>query len=174
MNTVDLVRIAKGDPVLAPFFGGVFPADLLLDVVPAYPSALIANTDTHTGSGKHWVAFYFTSGGNGEFFDSYGHSPGYYHRSWMKWIQLHSATWIYNRRRIQSTLSTTCGLHSLFFLYHRCAGLSMKDVQRLYTRDKFFNDQMAEEDLESHTHKDIVIKNEDFIINQLSRALNDL
>ena len=37
-----------------------------------YPSAYLANTDPSSLPGKHWVAFYYLSPTQLEFFDSYG------------------------------------------------------------------------------------------------------
>lgn len=174
MNTKDLIRMAKSDKMLKSLFMGVFPADILLNVRPYYPSCMIANTDMHQEPGKHWVAFFFTEDGKGEFFDSFGMPPQHYNLDWKKWLESNSYSWTYNRHCVQPILSATCGLHALFYLLHRCTGMTMSKIQRLYTTDAFFNDKMVEEDLEHHTNREIVIDNLEYVINQICLSLYDI
>ena len=112
-----------------------------------------------------------TAQGNAEIFDSYGHPPQYYHKAWLDWLKHYSNSLKYNRHAIQPIYSATCGLHCLFYLYHRKHGMTLEMIQEMYTTSKPLNDQLAEEDLESHTLKDITIDDSDFLINQLCTAL---
>lgn len=167
MNTKDIIKIAKGDPVMRDTFLGVFPADAVMNILPKFPSNLIINTDPHDEPGQHWVAFNFTRDGTGEFFDSYGKPPGYYHKCWEKWMNNSTLTWVYNSRPIQPLISASCGIHCLFFIFHRCAGMPMEDVMDMYTKNKFANDRLAEKDLEAHTRRKITINDEEFVFNQI-------
>lgn len=81
-TTFELWQAALQDPILAPVKQGVFPRDKL-HIVNKYPSGLIANTDPRDQSGTHWVAMYFISPWESEFFDSYGVSSRYL---WHEWI----------------------------------------------------------------------------------------
>lgn len=174
MNTKDLIRLAKSERTVKSYFMGVFPADLLIKVKPYYPSCMIANTDTYQGAGKHWVAFFFTHDGKGEFFDSFGKSPQHYHLEWRRWLESTSFSWIYNQNWVQPILSATCGLHSLFYLFHRCSGIKMSAIQRMYTTDRNYNDIMVEDYLEDRTNREIVIDNLNYVINQMCLSLYEI
>ena len=67
--------------------------------------------------------------------------------------------------------SATCGLHCLFYLYHRCQGLDVKTILKMYSTNLSLNDAMVEEDLESHILQDIEIDDSAFIVNQICDAL---
>ena len=53
--------------------------------------------------GEHWLAIYFDDDGKGEFFDSFGRSPGPYFANYM---DKHSSTWIYNDTQLQNLVSS--------------------------------------------------------------------
>ena len=76
-TTFELWQAALQDPMVASIMQGVFPRDKL-PVVNTYPSGMIANTDPHDQPGTHWVAMYFISPWETEFFDSYGFPPDTY------------------------------------------------------------------------------------------------
>ena len=111
-----------------------------------------------------------TAQGNAELFDYYGHPPQYYHKAWLDWLKHYSNSLKYNRHAIQPIYSATCGLHCLFYLYHRNHGMILEMIQ-MYTTSEPLNDQLAEEDLESDTLMDIIIDSSDFPITQLFTAL---
>jgi hypothetical protein len=163
----------RGDPQTRSQFMGVYPADFFIKSIPFYPAAIIINTEGHDHPGRHWVAIYLSENGHCDFFDSYGHPPQYYHEAWLHWIKYYSTSWRYNRLCVQPSYSMACGLHCLFFLYHRCHGMNLRQIQRLYTKDNLpLNDQIAEEDMESHLLEDIVIDDDKFIVNQLCSSLD--
>ena len=76
-TTQELWQACLFDPVLAPLMQGVFPRDRL-PVINTDPAGLIANTDPHDQPGTPWVAMYFESPRESEFFDSYGFPPETY------------------------------------------------------------------------------------------------
>ena len=78
MNTAEITRALEQDPITSKSFLGVFPSDKLPQPLDKHPCGFVANTDPSSKPGMHWVAFYFPSEGEGEFFDSYGRSPEYY------------------------------------------------------------------------------------------------
>lgn len=174
MNTISLLKLAHSNQALRRRFLGVYPADMAMLVRPEYPSCMIVNNDLHTEPGNHWVAFYFTDVGIGEFFDSYGKPPHHYHPEWNVWLSYYSCSWKYNRLCVQPDVSATCGLHALFYLLHRCMGMSMGQIQKLYTSNKCLNDKMVERDLELHTNLDIEIDHMSYIVNQLCNSLKDV
>ena len=76
-TTQELWQVSLHDPALAIAMRGVFPSDKL-PIIKTYPAALIANTDPHDQPGTHWIAMYFESPYESEFFDSYGFPPATY------------------------------------------------------------------------------------------------
>jgi hypothetical protein len=78
MNTAEITRALEQDPITSKSFLGVFPSDKLPQTLDKHPCGFVVNTDPSSKPGMHWVAFYFPSEGEGEFFDSYGQSPEYY------------------------------------------------------------------------------------------------
>ena len=73
-TTQELWQVSLHHPILASVTRGVFPSDKL-PIVNEYPSALIANIDQ---PGTHWIAMYFVTPDESEFFDSYGFPPEAY------------------------------------------------------------------------------------------------
>ena len=171
MDSKQLTKIMLGDAITAIKFKGVYPADGFLDMPPTYPTSYIINTDPRDQPGKHWVAIYMTSDSNCEFFNSYGKPPQHYHNAWLSWIKYYSYKWTYNHHCVQPAFTATCGLHCLFYLYHRCQGIVLKTIQKLYSTQLPLNDKIAEEDLEAHILQDIIIDDSDFIVNQLCNSL---
>lgn len=76
-TTQELWQVLLHDPILPSVMRGVFPSDKL-PVVNNYPSALITNTDSHDQPGTHWIAMYFVTPDESEFFDSYRFPPETY------------------------------------------------------------------------------------------------
>jgi hypothetical protein len=79
MNTNQIAYALEQDSITSKRFCGVFPSDRLPETIERYPCGFIANTDPSSQPGIHWVAFYFPTEHKGEFFDSYGEAPNYYH-----------------------------------------------------------------------------------------------
>ncbi len=113
MNTVQihkiLTRLLPQDKVN---FLGVFSRDLIpsLNTIN-YPACFVANTDSSSKPGEHWVAFYLKSKHKVEFFDSYG----FHSRLYGFTIPIDS----YNHTQYQSFNSTLCGHFCILYLYTR-------------------------------------------------------
>ena len=138
-TTFELWQAALQDPILAPVMQGVFPRDKL-PIVNKYPSGLIANTDPHDQPGTHWVAMYFISPWESEFFDSYGFPPdtygmdGYIERDVTR----------YNNKPFQGLTSDTCGHYCLFYLFHRARNVDMDAIQAKFrSHDTQWNDSQV-------------------------------
>ena len=115
-TTLELWQAYLCDPVLAPLIQGVFPSDIL-PVTNTYPASLIANTDPHDKPGTHWVAMYFESPHESEFFDSYGFPPETYN----------IATY-YNDKQLWGLHSDVRGDYCLFYLLHRVQNVDMNTI----------------------------------------------
>ena len=73
-----LNKILSSDVFIRSVFGGIYVSDELPAQVDKYPKAYVANVDASDQPGSRWVAFYFVSSENGEFFDSLGQTPETY------------------------------------------------------------------------------------------------
>ena len=140
-TTQELWQAALRDPVLAPFMQGVFPSDKL-PVIKAYT----ANTDPHDQPGTHWVAMYFASPEESEFFDSYGFPPEMYG---MEDYMIRNMT-LYNDLPLQELTSDVCGDYCLFYLLQRTRNMDLKAVQAKFRiKDSQWNDTQVAQ----HVHR---------------------
>ncbi len=99
---------------------GIFSRDTI-PIPHCYPSCLIANSDSSYEHGTHWLALFFESPYHTEFFDRYGLMPFVYGINYLPNK--------FNNQCFQSERSTVCGQFCLYYLYYRCRGLSLSDVQ---------------------------------------------
>ena len=132
MNTRQLQRVMESDPYGKRQFQGVFAADRIPTRIESYHSAFIANTDPASKPGAHWVAFYFPSDNRGEFFDSYGHPPAFYHRSFENVLKNNGRSWTYNRECLQGMSSQVCGQYCLYYLLNRCRSVHIAKIFSRY------------------------------------------
>jgi hypothetical protein len=140
MDSLQLTRLCRRDRcALSKCFIGVFPKDKLPSDLPR-PACLIANTDTSRSSGQHWIAIFINKEGYGDFFCSYGVPPC---RLFTRFMDKHSISWNFNRKCIQSHVSTTCGQYCVFFLFCRVEGLSMSKFLKLFTTNQAENDDLV-------------------------------
>ena len=129
MNTAQLMCILNCDNALKCIEKNVLAADQLPKMqLHRFPCAYIVNTDPSNMRGKHWVAFYFNENKNGEFFDSYGHSPGHYNRTFLDFLQRNGRKYLYNHKMLQSVHSELCGQFCIFYLMHKVRGYSMQEI----------------------------------------------
>lgn len=102
---------------------------------------MITNTDTRNGPGKHWVVFYFTDRRPDEFFDSLGNTPEYYNVGFERVLQKHYLTMC---DRLQDFGSNTCGLYCIYYVMCRYAGMTMKDLVKVFSvRDLEMNERFV-------------------------------
>ena len=132
MNTVQIAHCLETDVYMKKLCLGVFAANKIPKITK-FPSCIIANTDIHTKSGTHWVAFYFDDYGSCEFFDTYGRQPR------NKYFQkLKPEVW--SEKQVQALQSSVCGQHCVHFLYERCRGFSFDEILQLYGTNLNAND----------------------------------
>ena len=166
MDSVQLLRVLKGDDMTRRDGIGVFPADRL-PPVNTYPSALVVNTDESNRPGTHWLAMYFTKDGRAEFFDSYGLPPDTYGQHFQSFLRNNSSQFIRNAVRLQSLTTMVCGQHCLFYLLHRCRDISMRAVVFVFTDDYLVNDVMVQDFIEQNYNVDVPVLDLDFICRQI-------
>src|SRR5258705_1359334 len=116
MNGYDIVRAVDSNSTLSEVFQGVFASDMLPRFVN-HPCAIIANTDRMADPGSHWVGFYITPDGRGEYFDSYGLPP--LDSKFIGFLERNCSSWSYNPYCLQHLESKACGHYSLMYLVSR-------------------------------------------------------
>ena len=72
MNTYQITRALKSNPVTRGNFCGVFPSDKLPTFIERFPCGIVVNSQPHNDPGEHWLAFYLSSEYRAEFFNSTG------------------------------------------------------------------------------------------------------
>ena len=138
MNTVQIRQILEADPYTRDVFAGVYPRDRLPRTIK-YPSGHVFNTDTEEG--EHWIAIYVDEHGRGEYFDSYGLPP--LHRTFLNFLNAHCTSWTFNDKQLQELSSKVCGQYCVFFLLHRCRGLSMNTIVNMFGQNLKDNDVLV-------------------------------
>jgi hypothetical protein len=134
MDTRDIERFLHQDRVCRMMFQGVFSCDTL----PRNPHLLICNTDPSYEPGKHWIAIHVDGHGRGEYFDSFGRPPNEHFRQYMN---KHCGNrWTYNKRHLQSIISSFCGYYCCFYCIFRSRGVNMTRIVNHFTNDTAFND----------------------------------
>lgn len=136
MDTRDIERFIDGDIICRASFQGVFSRDTL----PPNPRLLICNTDPSYKPGQHWIAIYVDDCGRGEYFDSFGMAPDC---DFKQYMDEHCRSWMYNKRQLQSLISSFCGYYCCFYCMFRCRGKNINGVVNYFTRDTGFNDYIV-------------------------------
>lgn len=142
MNTVSIekfLRIALARSDYAECFLGALPKDYAARVLkrtrPGERFCMVANTQTSTQAGEHWVA-YFYDGRTLEFFDSYGNHP-----TDLRMPTLTNVVW--NHRTIQSWDSDVCGQYCVYYLCKRAFNVSLRSLINPFSSDLRSNDAMV-------------------------------
>ena len=137
MNAVDIEKFLHIDPVFRIKVQGVFSADML----PSEPRLLICNTDPSTKAGEHWIAIHVDEYGRGEYFDSFGRPPNEHFTSYKN--KHCSLSWNFNKRQLQSIISSFCGHYTCFYCMLRSRGVDMLRIVKHFTSDTGFNDSIV-------------------------------
>lgn len=128
MDSTQLINIVESLKNLKPYFRGIYACNTLSDGVRRFPSAYVCNTDPIEKKGTHWVAYWFDSVNQCEFFDSFGRTPEDYDERLRDFVDRNSPLCLYNNIQVQPDFSSTCGLHVLYYLNARARGISMSDI----------------------------------------------
>ena len=134
MDTIELINILSKDKFSRKLFCGVLPIDELKNFIFRKPCSLIINTDKSNKPGEHWIALFITENGYLEYFDSYGIRP--YKKEIYHFIKKHKLKLIYNKKKIQNSLSTNCGKFCLLYLLLRTRRLRMNKILKFFVNNK--------------------------------------
>ena len=135
MDTREIARFIRENKLCRGIFQGVFSADTL----PEYPRLLICNTDPSNRPGTHWIVIYVDPNGYGEYFDSFGRPPPGVFRDY---LNRHCTAWIYNRKQLQSVVSSFCGYYCCFYCLCKYK-LDLPKIVACFTNDTGFNDYIV-------------------------------
>jgi hypothetical protein len=132
MNTTKIERLL-GNQLN---FQGVYSSDTL----PATPRLLVCNTDPKWKPGEHWIAIYVDKNGYGEYFDSFGRPPN---KHFERYMDLKCSRWTFNRKQLQSRISSFCGYYCCLFIVLRSRGFDMTKICGMFTIDTGYNDWLV-------------------------------
>ena len=166
-----IYRALKGDQLTGKQFLGVFAADKLPNLIDAKPTGLVANTDCSSDPGEHWIAMYFPADGPAEFFDSYGSESGAYDQ-FADYLSSNASSVVRSYKCLQNPLTSACGQYCIFFMIHRCHGVSLLDIIRFFDRrsDTFLNDSYVTAWVNKRCHMRTNVVDAENIIDQVSTA----
>ena len=142
MEDSELLRIVLSDINLKTKFGGILPADSLLNIYKPR-GFFILNSDEKGQPGTHWCVFNFERDRT-EFFDSLGEHPENYHAYFRDVMVARGLPYLYNTIRLQSTESSTCGLFCLYFCHFRARGIAFSNILHHFDPvDLEYNDRIV-------------------------------
>ena len=139
MNSPKLDNICRSDPGTRKYFLGVFSSDQLPRDVPC-PCCFIANTKPKSHPGEHWVAIFVDVNRIGRYFCSYGLPPA---PAFQKWLRTNTNDWHPMPKRIQGSLSTTCGQYCVCFLHFVSRDVTVPVFLSLFTTNRDENDAIV-------------------------------
>ena len=143
----------KEDPLLHPYFVGVFPANKVPSLSKQGPHALIVNTDPAGKPGEHWLAC-FIQWGCCEVFDSFALPLQHYptlQPLWKRWSKL-----ITSNKPLQSLDTYTCSHYSTLFLKARARDESFEDFLAPWSAHNYvLNDRKAGEQIDQLIKKEL-------------------
>ena len=118
-------------------FIGVFSSNTL----PSYAQTgyYVVNLHMSQQPSSHWIAIKISKGKcRNEYFDSYGLGPPTVH-----FKKLIKYNYIYNTKRLQHSLSTTCAQWCIYCIWRKCQGWSLRNILKpFYSKDFLINDHM--------------------------------
>ena len=88
---------------------------------------------------SYWITIKISkSKCNNEYFESYGlGTPTVHFKKFMKY------NYIYNSKRLQHSLSTTCAQWCIYYIWKKCQGWSLRNILKpFYSKDFLINDHV--------------------------------
>lgn len=139
MNTLQINKTLKNNPKTKKFFRGVFASDSLPKRI-SKPAIVIANTDSSYMPGTHWVAFYFSSKGTAEYFDSSGQYP--HKKEFNNFLRRNSKRFTSNKQQIQGQFSNTCGHYCMVYSLYKSSNKTMKQFLKKFSKRNFISNDL--------------------------------
>ena len=139
MNTIEISGYLNRDLICSKIFYGVYSGNKI-PKLRSLPALIVCNTDTSSRPGEHWIVLYVDENRRGEYFDSMGRFPN----KWFKTFLVENYTdWIWNGKQLESVISKLCGHYCIFYCFHRCIGVDVRKVAKMFTKDTSLNDSIV-------------------------------
>ena len=168
MNSIQINNLLYNCGSTKQIFKGVFACDTLPDTPKRQqrPAAFVVNTDEISRPGQHWIAIFFPRKGSPEYFDSYGLPPL---KSSLEHF-INTSQYIFNNKQLQSFFTTVCGQYVIYFIWQKCLGKTIKDIQSIFYNNLLQNDSIVNEIIEKHFNTDLDIIDIPFLKKQISKS----
>lgn len=160
MNGQQIARLMRSDKKTRALFGGVFSSDEEIPSRSRGRLICIVNEDPASQPGIHWIAVERDE--SDLFFDSYGRHPRL--TKVAHWVSPDCA---WNQKRLQDSLTTTCGQWCLLFAWIRARNFSLEAFQDLFGSDHLTNDELVNGLVEELFDVDTEVVDEDFLCSTL-------
>ena len=139
MNSTQILSYLKKLPGIQHI--GVYASDRMPNYIRP-STAIIVNTDPHTRSGTHWVAFYLDRNAEHvEYFDSFGSPP--HLPDFQRFLKRIGRRYIYNRNRLQGFNSSVCGYYCLLYLLCKSHGMTMNEFVNSFSFINFVHNDTS-------------------------------
>ena len=137
MDDFTINKILLSNKVTKDSFIGVFSPDTL----PSYAQTgyYVVNLDTSQQPSSHCIAIKISkSKCKNEYFDGYGLGPPTVcFKRFMKY------NYIYNSKRLQHSLSTTCAQWCIYYIWRKGQGWNLRNILKpFYSKDFLINDHV--------------------------------
>ena len=164
MDDFTINKILLSNKVTKDSFIGVFSSDTL----PSYAQTgyYVVNLDTSQQPGSHWIAIKISkSKCKNEYFDSYGLGP-----PTVRFKRFMKYNYIYNSKRLQHSLSTTCAQWCIYYIWRRCQGWSLRDILKpFYSKDFLINDHVLNLVVNNNFKINRKVIDKEFVKTQIAR-----
>jgi hypothetical protein len=128
LSSKDIASILNSNEKCKGLFCGVYAADTLPKKF-SKPAAIIVNTDKQNAPGQHWVAMYFDTIGNCEYFDSFGLPP--YIPDHVNFIRKHGKQGImWGKSSLQGLESSVCGHYTCMYVLGKANNIDINTFVR--------------------------------------------
>lgn len=133
MNSIDIERVLFADPWTGKRFRGVYPKDVVGEVLRRSGSGIyVFNTHPAGMPGEHWIGISI-QGNRAYYFDSYGRHPSNY-PAVVRSIADLSSTIVWNDVRLQGLTTTVCGDYCVVFSLLIGRGWTLHEIVSLLSR----------------------------------------
>ena len=164
MNTSQLMRAIKSDFEIHSLCLGVFASD---QIPKRTAGCMIVNEEDSSKGGSHWIALFVLPDNKIEYFDSYGRAK----------MVPKIATFLKpfdvtrSKTQMQSNFSSCCGQHCLYYLWHRCRGLTFAEIMGTYGSNQQDNDSEVTEFVNDTFGLDTEPVDVEFTVQQICKVL---
>lgn len=175
MDCEEIKLILSKFPLSKNHFAGVFASDTLPDPKQLdlkCDTCFVINLDPSFKPGSHWVCVILKpSCAKNYYFDSYGIKP--FIKSICSFLA--GKDFIYNNKRLQHPLSTTCGEWCIFFIMCHLSNHSLKCIVDFFENspDLLLNDYAVTKFVNRISGKKRNAINKQFLENQIAKAMKD-